>query len=53
MLQNDLQGILKKFDDFSKQVSGSNKRHSPLFTSDFDGFFTTSNDFWLFFGAFD
>ncbi|CAJ1328885.1 unnamed protein product [Effrenium voratum] len=28
VLQNDLQGILKKFDEFSKQVSGSNKRHS-------------------------
>lgn len=28
MLQSDLQGILKKFDEFSKQVSGSNKRHS-------------------------
>eukprot|EP00434_Breviolum_minutum_P030378 symbB.v1.2.026870.t1/scaffold2718.1/size72361/8 len=28
VLQNDLQGILKKFDEFSKQVSGSNQRHS-------------------------
>jgi len=28
VLQSDLQGILKKFDEFSKQVSGSNKRHS-------------------------
>jgi len=27
-LQNDLQGILKKFDEFSTQVTGSNKRHS-------------------------